>query len=165
LPAPTSTVPAAQAPVAAALGCRRIEGVAAKDSSVLQQSLQTAGFTVAMLPADERGWWVSIPALPSKAAADKKGGELKSLGIADFQIFPMEKGAFAVVLGIFRDEASATQFLQAAMKKGVKSARLEMRLKTATALRLELRGPADLFAQRLPQLMVAAPGASATECP
>jgi hypothetical protein len=168
---PPPAVPAAPAtavPVAAAQpaqGCRRIEGVAVKDGGPFQQSLQSAGFVVAVLPAEERGWWVSIPALPNKAAADKKAGELRALGIADFDVAPGEKGAFAITLGVFKDEASASQFLQSAMKKGVKSARLETRLKAATAMRLELRGPADLFAQRLPQLLGAAPGASAAECP
>lgn len=145
--------------------CRRIEGVAAKDGGALQQSLQGAGFVVAVSPMDERSYVVSIAGLANKAAADKKAGELKARGIKDFQLVPGEGDSFAIALGVFGDEASATQFLQGLVKKDVKSARLEARSKSPAPLRLELRGPAELFAQRLPQLLGAAPGAAAVECP
>ncbi|HEX8963439.1 MAG TPA: SPOR domain-containing protein, partial [Rhodocyclaceae bacterium] len=158
-------VAAVQPPAPPLQGCRRIDGVAAKDGGVFQQSLQKAGFTVAVLPMEDRSWWVIIPGLPNKAAADKKAGEVKALGITDFHVIQGERGSFVISLGVFADEAAATQFLQATMKKGVKSARIEARSKPAAALRLELRGPADLLARRLPQLMAAAPGASAVECP
>jgi hypothetical protein len=156
--------PAAPIP-APAPACRRIDGVAAKDGGALQQAMQKAGFNVAVLPMEERSYWVNISALANKAAADKKAGELKALGVTDFHVLQGEKGSFVISLAILKDEASANQFLQAVVKKGVKSARIEARSKAAAALRLELRGPADLFEKRLPALLAAAPGASATDCP
>lgn len=172
-PAPPSAAAPANAPGTAAAAaavqvsqaCRRIEGVAPKDGGTLQQSLQGAGFVVAVSPIDERSYEVGIPALPNKAAADKKAGELRLFGIKDFEVVPGEGGGFAIALGVFGDDAAATQFLQGLVKKGVKSARVETRSKSPASLRLELRGPAELFAQRLPQLLVAAPGANTVECP
>jgi hypothetical protein len=145
--------------------CRRVEGVAAKDGGTLQQTLQQAGFTVAVLPQEERSYTVSISGLPNKAAADKKAGELRLFGIKDFRVVELEGGGFAIALAVFNDEAAATQYLQGLLKKGVKSARIEARSKTPTALRLELRGPFDLVVKRLPLLLTSVPGASTVECP
>ncbi|MGE5465808.1 MAG: SPOR domain-containing protein [Ignavibacteria bacterium] len=161
-PAPAATPAVAAAPAQA---CRRITGVATKDGNAFQQSLQKAGFAVAVLPIEERSYWVNIPSLPTKAAAEKKAGELKALGVTDFHVIQGESGGFLISLGVRGDEASASQFLQGLMKKGVKSARIETRAKTPTTLHLELRAPADLLAQRLPALLPGAPGASLAECP
>lgn len=169
-PAAAPATPPAAEPVSAAVAppppaCRRIEGVAAKDGGTLQQALQQAGFTVAVMPLEERSYTVSISGLPNKATADKKVGELKLFGIKDFRVVELEGGGFAISLAVFADEAAATQYLQGLVKKGVKSARIEAHGKPPTALRLELRGPADLVAKRLPSLLAAVPGASAVECP
>jgi hypothetical protein len=158
-PTATAAAPAAKSsPV-----CRRIEGVAPKDGGMIQQSLQKAGFVVAMLPMDERSYWVNIPALPNKAAADKKAAELKALGVIDFHVMQGEGASFVISLGVSNDEAAAAQLLQGLTKKGVKSARLDTRVKPSAALRLELRGPGELFT-RLPQLLSAVPGASPADC-
>jgi hypothetical protein len=158
VPAPAATAAAKSSPL-----CRRLDGVAPKDGGMIQQSLQKAGFVVTMLPMDERSYWVNIPALPNKAAADKKTSELKALGVIDFHVMQGEGGSFVISLGVFSDEAAATQLLQGLAKKGVKSARLDTRTKPSAALRLELRGPSELFA-RLPQLLTAVPGATPIDC-
>ncbi len=145
--------------------CRRIEGVAAKDAGALQQALLGAGLVAAVLPAAEPNYWVTIPALPNKAAADKKAGELKFFGVGDFHVMPGEGGTFVISLGLFRDEAAATQFLQILTKKGVKSAHIETRTKPAPTTRLEVRGAADVLAKRLPELLSAAAGATVADCP
>lgn len=165
--APTSSVSAAPPPVAVAPSaiCRRVEGVAVKDGDALQQSLKKAGFTVASLSADERSYWVHIPGLATSASAEKKAGELKQMGVGDFHVMQATGGGFVISLGLFREEALANQFLQTLGKKGVKSARLETRTKPPASLRLELRGPADLFARRLPALLTAASGVKTVECP
>ncbi|MDD5250151.1 MAG: SPOR domain-containing protein [Rhodocyclaceae bacterium] len=157
----TLAPPAAAPPQA----CRRIERLAAKDAEALQQALQGAGLTAVLLPMDEQTYWVNIPALASKAAADKKLAELKLLGITDFHVMPGEGGSFVISLGVFRDQAGATQLLQGLAQKGVKSARLDTRTTPAATVRLEVRGGADLIAKRLPELLAATPAATAVECP
>lgn len=148
--------------------CRLVDGLAAADAEQLQKALREAGngIAVTLRTAEEKpAWWVSINALPTKVAADKKAGELKLLGVTDFHVLQGDGGSFAVSLGVFDSEAAANEFLQGLNRKGVKSARLEPRAKPATAARLEVRGPADVVAKRLPELLAGVVGASASDCP
>jgi hypothetical protein len=70
------------------------------------------------------GWWVSIPPQANKAAADKKGAELKQLGVTEFFVINDDgPNKYAISLGVFKTEESAKNYLDALMKKGVKSAR------------------------------------------
>ena len=147
------TVPVAQA-------CRLVGGLGASDAESLHKAL---GEGVAMRPLEEKSWWVSINALPNKAAADKKAAELKLLGITDFHVLQSESGTFAVSLGVLDSEAAAAEFLQALGRKGVKSARVEAKAKVPA--RFELRGPADVLAKRLPEAIAGIAGAGVADCP
>ena len=53
-----------------------------------------------------------LPALPNKAAVERKAAELKPLGIADFKVLEQGDG-YVVSLGLFRNEQSARDLLQA----------------------------------------------------
>lgn len=147
------TVPVAQA-------CRLVGGLAAGDVESLHKAL---GEGVGLRALEETSWWVSINALPNKAAADKKAAELKLLGVTDFHVLQAEGGSFAVSLGVLDSEAAATELLQALGRKGVKSARVEAKAKVPA--RVELRGPADLLAKRLPEAIAGVAGASVSDCP
>ena len=154
------TVTVREKPAVAAEGCRIVSGVAARDAEQLQKTL---GEGVALRPLDETNWWVSINALPNKAAADKKAAELKLLGITDFHVLQGEGGSFAVSLGVLDSEAAANDMLQALGRKGVKSARVEPKAKVPT--RFELRGPAPLVEKRLDEAVAGLAGASVANCP
>lgn len=140
--------------------CSIVGGLAAGDAESFRKAL---GEGVEMRPLEETSWWVSINALPNKAAADKKAAELKLLGVTDFHVLQTEGGTFAVSLGVLDSEAAATELLQTLGRKGVKSARVEA--KARTPARFELRGPADLLAKRLPEAIAGMAGASVADCP
>jgi len=146
-------------------GCRRVEGLTAKDAEKLQLALQNVGLATSLQNAEEGpSFWVNIPALANKAAVDKKVAELKALGVTDFQAMQGESGSFVISLGLFRSEGSANEFLLAVNKKGVKSARVETR-RAPPPTRIEVRGAADVLAARLPDLLAGLAGASAVACP
>ncbi|MES2153304.1 MAG: SPOR domain-containing protein [Pseudomonadota bacterium] len=63
---------------------------------------------------------VYIPPLGSKEAADKKAGELKSLGVSNYFIM----SDYGISLGVFKSEAAAQTLLAALVKQGVHSARV-----------------------------------------
>ena len=143
-------------------GCRRVDGLAVADAERFQQELSGAGLAVSVQGTDPTpSYWVNIPALPNQAAADKKAAELKALGVADFHVM-QANGGFVVSLGLFRDAAAANDFLAALGQRGVRSARVDTQ--TRPAMRLEVRGGADVLATRLPALLAAA-GATAADCP
>lgn len=160
---PPAPAPAAAAPAQA---CRRIEGLIAKDAERLQQTLQAAGLAASIQPAGPApSYWVNIPALTNKAAADKKAGELKLFGVMDFHVMQADDGSFIISLGVFRDEAVAGEYLQALNKKGVKSARVDTQTKAPALVRLDVRGAAELLTGRLPELLAGTAGVTAADCP
>ena len=88
------------------------------------------------------GWWVFVPALPSKAEADKKGGELKELGVKDyFVVQDAGPNQFAISLGVFSGEKGAQDRLAELKVKGVKSAKVAPRPGKETHFSVEARGP------------------------
>jgi len=91
------------------------------------------------------GWWVFVPALPSKAEADKKGGELKELGVKDyFVVQDAGPNQFAISLGVFSGEKGAQDRLAELKVKGVKSAKVAPRPGKETHFSVEARGPLPL---------------------
>lgn len=83
---------------------------------------------------------VYIPPQGSKEAAERKAGELKSMGVTDFFIMsdnsPMK---WAISLGVFKSEAAAQTLLAALSKQGVHSARLAARGAQAGKLAFQFR--------------------------
>lgn len=91
------------------------------------------------------GWWVFVPALPSKAEADKKSGELKELGVKDyFVVQDAGPNQFAISLGVFSGEKGAQDRLAELKVKGVKSAKVAPRPGKETHFSVEARGPLSL---------------------
>ena len=163
---PVVAPPAPSAPTAQQQACRRIDGLAAADAEHLQKTLLDAGLAATVKSIEEApSYWVHIPALPDKAAADKKLGELKQRGITDFQVMQTGGSAGLVIsLGLFSSEGAANEFLLGLNKKGVRSARIEARAKPPAQARLEVRGATDLVAKRLPELLAGTVGVTAADC-
>ena len=73
-------------------------------------------------------WWVHMPPQGSRAAALRKAGELKKLGVEDYFILqdagPMR---WALSLGVFSTEDAAKAHLQALREKGVRTAAIDRR--------------------------------------
>ncbi len=68
---------------------------------------------------------VYIPPLANKDAADKKGGELKRLGVDDFFVITEHTALqWGISLGIFKSEEAARNHLAALNQKGVRSAKV-----------------------------------------
>jgi hypothetical protein len=83
---------------------------------------------------------VYIPPQGSREAAERKAGELKSMGVTDFFVMsdnsPMKWG---ISLGVFKSEAAAQTLLAALSKQGVHSARLAARGAQANKLAFQFR--------------------------
>ena len=93
------------------------------------------------LPGTEvSSWIVYIPPQGSKEAADKKAGELRSLGVTNYFVMsdsPMMK--WGISLGVFRTEGAAQNQLAALMKQGVRSARIAPRMSGSKQLAFQFR--------------------------
>lgn len=146
--------PAAPKPPARQV-CLRVEGLAQAEAEGLQKALQEGGSGLAAVVtvAGETSYRVSIGPLPNKALADKKAGELKQLGVTDFQVMPGEGGAFSIHLGAAASEAGANDLLQGLGRKGVRSARVDALAGTPATATLEARGAEDVLHKRLAALL------------
>lgn len=84
---------------------------------------------------------VYIPPLGSREAADRKGAELRAMGIHDYFVIkdssPLQWG---ISLGIFRTEESARNHLQTLVAQGVRSARVGTHGLSGNRIAFQLRG-------------------------
>jgi hypothetical protein len=164
---PAAAEKAADQP-AGKVACKRIEWLTAAETVAAKGTLGAgSGIEVIQSPRKEApAHWVVIPDLPGRAAAEKKKAELRQLGIDNTEI--VEHGApgtFAVSLGVFRNPPLAEDYLQNAVKKGVRTAKILSRELPPERYALELRGPADVLNKKLPELMVPLAQASLADCP
>ncbi|MBI5625686.1 MAG: SPOR domain-containing protein [Nitrosomonadales bacterium] len=72
-----------------------------------------------------KGYWVYIPPLKNKAAANRKVSQLKALGIREYFIV-QDAGAmrYAISLGVFKSQEAAQKHLSELQVKGVRSAKV-----------------------------------------
>lgn len=147
--------------------CRLVSGLAQDDALRMQAEQQLPGLRFAVKTSENQSiYWVHIPALANRLAADKKMAELKQLGLSDFSL-DLEEGAyrFAISLGKFENQPAALEFMRGLAQRGVKSAKLQVLDKPAGKVQLEVRGPADLIDAQLPKLLAGQAAASIGDCP
>jgi len=117
---------------------------------------------------DAGGYWVYVPPLKTKPETDRKVGELKALGVADFFIV-QDTGQWrnAISLGIFRTEEAAQGYLARLKERGVRSAVAERRDNFLKQTAFLVREPDEALVARLATLQQDFPGSElkATQCP
>jgi len=149
--------------------CRLVRGLAPNDMQRLlpqaQQKFPNLRFAIRNREVPSYVYWVFIPPQPSKFMADKKLAELKSLALANAALIPDEgQDKFAISLGLFETEQLAGAYLQDLQKRGVKSAKLQARENLLDKVYLEARGPADILARQLPELIGGQASATLGDC-
>ena len=107
--------------------------------------------------APETTWWVNIGPVGSRAAAERRTGELRAQGVDDISVADY-RGQFTVSLGIFRTETAANSRLDALSARGVSGARLEPRQGTTPQSVLVVRDPPQAAVARLKELQMQYPG-------
>ena len=162
-PAEPAAAVTASAPAPA---CRLVSGLASDEAVALERELAAAGFAVNLQStAGAARYWVLFAGLSNRAAADKKLGELKQLGISDAKVMADEvSGPFIVQLAGFTEESAAQEHLAALNKRGVRTARVDARDNLPAKPTLEVRLPTDRL-ERLTALSAAYAGAAVADCP
>lgn len=134
-------------------------------ASLLEEKFSDFKMERRATPVEGAGWWVFIPPLPSRADAEKKAGELKRMGVADYFII-QESGPnrFAISLGVFSNEAGASAQLANLKGKGVKSAKVDQRIGKDAIQAVEARGPASRQGALVAAAKAALPDIAAQKC-
>lgn len=149
--------------------CRLVRGLAPGDMQRLlllaQEKFPNLRFAVRNREVPSSVYWVFIPPQPNKFMADRKLLELKSLAVTDAAMIQDEgQDKYAISLGLFETEQLAGAYLQELQKRGVKSAKLQARENLLDKVHLEARGPAEILARHLPELIGGQPSASLSDC-
>jgi hypothetical protein len=94
-------------------------------------------------------YWVFVPPLASRPAAERRVAELRGLGLKDFFILADGPQRNAISLGIFKTEDAANKFLDALRKQGVKNAQSGARTQTIQQTVIVLRDPQPAQTQQI----------------
>ncbi len=103
-------------------------------------------------------YWLFLPPVSTKAAADKRVDELKAQGIRDASVVDSGPQRLAISLGAFRTEDSAQARLTTLEAQGVKNAKVGARTQALQQTALVVRDPPAPVVVRLKELQNAFPG-------
>ena len=103
-------------------------------------------------------YWVYVPPLPSKPAAEKRVAELRDLGLKDFFILSDGAQRNAISLGVFKTEDGANKFLETIKAQGIRNAKSGERSQTIQQTVIVLRDPQPAQAQKIQALKADFPG-------
>lgn len=150
-------------------GCRLVIGLAQNDAQrVMTQAKEKhpdLRLSIKLNETPKNIYWVVIPPLANRAAADKKMAELKNREIADFSLI-LDDGPdkFAILLGVFNTEPAAGEYLRELAKRNVRSAKVQVRENPLDKAQLEAHGPAEVLAVQLADLLVGLNAAKIGDC-
>ena len=103
--------------------------------------------------SDVDGYWVHMPPQKTRADVDRKIGELKALGIADFYVVTEPaQWRNAISLGLFKSEPAADAELERLRERGVRSAVVTRREKFLKQVVFFVREPEPATVARLTEL-------------
>lgn len=105
------------------------------------------------------GYWVHMAPLKTKGEIDRKAGELKALGVAEFFVVT-DAGPWrnAVSLGLFKNEEAAKSELERLRARGVRSAMITRRERFLKQVAFVVSDPAAVTMARLTELQKDFPG-------
>lgn len=114
---------------------------------------------------ESSGWWVYVPPLPTRQAANQRVAELRRAGVTDLFIIPDDvKLRNAISLGVFRSEDAANGYLDTLRKRGVNDAVMTERERNAR-IYLQVQNVPPPLRQRIVDLKTAFLGSDVQDCP
>jgi hypothetical protein len=106
-------------------------------------------------------FWVYVPPLANKAAAETRAAVLRAAGVKDLFVVDSGRDRFAISLGNFRTEEAANAYLAELAAKNVTTARVGQRQLTTVSTLLVIRDPREPVMARLREIASSYPGSEA----
>ncbi|HSN44849.1 MAG TPA: SPOR domain-containing protein [Casimicrobiaceae bacterium] len=106
-------------------------------------------------------FWVYVPPLANKAAAETRAAVLRAAGVKDLFVVDSGRDRFAISLGNFRTEEAANAYLAELAAKNVSTARVGQRQLTTVSTLLVIRDPREPVMARLREIAPSYPGSEA----
>jgi len=115
---------------------------------------------------DAARWWVMLPPLATRTAANPRVGELKKLGIEDVGLIDDDAGGFrnGISLGVFRSEDGAKTRVDTLTRRGVAGVLVVPREHTVRVY-LQVRDAPEGFRGRAAELRAGWPSTDLRDCP
>lgn len=155
----------AKAPIAA---CLEFGAFNLGDVPRVQQALEPLGLgsRLTQRRADEiASYWVFMPPLRNRQAANVKAVELKKLGVEDFFVVQEDpKLRFAISLGVFKTEEAANSRLAELRRKGVRTARVGPKETSVQKIYFAIRDVPEALVTRLHDLRQGFAGTELRDC-
>lgn len=156
-------------PKAPPIACLELGAFSPSDVPRVQQALEPLGLgsRLSQRRAQEiASYWVFIPPLRNRQAANQKAAELKKLGVEDFFIVQEDpKFRFAVSLGVFKTEEAAAARLADLRTKGVRTARISPKETSVQKVYFAVREVPDALVAKLNDLRQSFAGTELKDCP
>jgi hypothetical protein len=150
-----------------AAACLEWGAFAPADAPRALETLEALGVKARERRVEEPGrWWVTLPPLATRAAANARLAELKKLGIDELYVIDDDASGQrnGISLGLFRSEEGARTRLDAIERRGVAGARIVSR-ESVVRVYLQVREAPEGFRARAAELKSAWPGAELRDCP
>lgn len=106
-------------------------------------------------------YWVYVPPLANKAAAETRAAVLRAAGVKDLFVVDNGRDRFAISLGNFRTEEAANAYLAELAAKNVTTARVGARQQAVVSTMLVIRDPREPVMARLREIAPNYPGTEA----
>ena len=115
---------------------------------------------------DANRWWVYIPPLPTRAAANQRIAELKKQGVDDYEFIGDDSASRnAISLGVYSSEEAANRRVEELKRRGVRGMQAAPREGRGARVFVQLRDAPEPVRLRFVDLKDSFPGADVRECP
>jgi hypothetical protein len=151
------------------VACMELGPIAAGDAARAEEAVSalSGGLKVSQRRVDDATrWWVYIPPLPTRAAANQRVAELKKQGVDDSSLIsddPVWRNAIS--LGVFSTEDAASRRIDDLKRRGVRGAQAAPREGRGARVYVQLRDAPEPVRLRFVDLKDGFPGADVRECP
>ena len=151
------------------VACVELGPVAAADAARAEEAAGglAAGLKISQRRVDDASrWWVYIPPLPTRAAANQRIAELKKQGVDDYE-FISDDSAWrnAISLGVYSSEEAANRRVDELKRRGVRGMQAAPREGRGTRVYVQLRDAPEPVRLRFVDLKDGFPGTDVRECP
>lgn len=106
-------------------------------------------------------YWVYVPPLANKAAAETRAAVLRAAGVKDLFVVDSGRDRFAISLGNYRTEEAADAYVAELAARNITTARVAPRQLTTVSTLLVIRDPREPVMARLREIAPSYPGSEA----
>ena len=150
------------------VACIELGPVATTEAARAEEAVGglAGGLKVSRRVDEATRWWVYIPPLPTRVAANQRIAELKKQGVDDYEFISDDSvWRNAISLGVYSSEETANRRVDELKRRGVRGMQAAPREGRSARVYVQLRDAPEPVRLRFVELKDGFPGADVRECP